>query len=58
MRFSHLIESFDPARPPVETINELLEVTGYLDFLKSENTIESLGPCRECERVHYGCSQI
>ena len=41
--FSHLIESFDPARPPVETINELLEVTGYLDFLKSENTIESLG---------------
>ena len=41
--FSQLIESFDPARPPVEIINELLDVTDYLTFLKSDNTIEALG---------------
>lgn len=41
--FSQLIESFDPARPPVEIINELLDVTDYLTFLKSDNTIEAMG---------------
>ena len=41
--FSQLIESLDPARPPVEIINELLDVTDYLTFLKSENTIEAMG---------------
>ena len=41
--FSQLIESFDPARPPAEIINELLDVTDYLTFLKSDNTIEAMG---------------
>ena len=45
--FSQLIESFDPARSPAEIINEVLDATGYLTFLKSENTIESMG------RVEY-----
>ena len=41
--FVQLIESFDPARPPVDIINELLDVTGYLTFLKSGDTIEAMG---------------
>ncbi len=41
--FVQLIESFDPARPPEDIINELLDVTGYLTFIKSDNTIESMG---------------
>lgn len=45
--FVQLIESFDPSRPPVEIINDLLDVTDYLTFLKSDNTIEAMG------RVEY-----
>ena len=41
--FVQLIESFDPARPPEDIINELLDVTGYLTFIKSDNTIEAMG---------------
>ena len=41
--FVRLIESFDPARPPADIINELLDVTGYLTFIKSDNTIEAMG---------------
>ena len=41
--FVQLIESFDPAHPPVDIINELLDVTGYLTFLKSGDTIEAMG---------------
>ncbi|MDE0502679.1 MAG: UvrD-helicase domain-containing protein [Candidatus Poribacteria bacterium] len=41
--FLQLIEIFNPARLPVESIHELLDVTGYLTFLKSDNTIEAMG---------------
>ena len=41
--FVQLIESFDPARPPEDIINELLDVTDYLTFIKSDNTIEAVG---------------
>ena len=41
--FSQLIEGIDPARSPSEIINEVIDVTGYLTFLKSDNTIEEMG---------------
>ena len=41
--FVQLIESFDAASPPADIIHELLDVTGYLTFIKSDNTIEAMG---------------
>ena len=41
--FSELMDSFDPAAPPTNTIDELLDATGYLTYLKSGDTIESQG---------------
>ena len=35
--------SFDPAAPPTDTIDRLLDATGYLTYLKSGDKIESQG---------------
>ena len=41
--FSQLIDSFDPTAPPTETIDQLLDFTDYLTFLKSGDSIEAQG---------------
>ena len=41
--FVDLMGSFDPAAPPTDTIDELLDATGYLTYLKSGDKIESQG---------------
>ena len=41
--FSQLIDSFDPTASPTETIDQLLDFTDYLTFLKSGDSIEAQG---------------
>ena len=41
--FVDLMGSFDPGAPPTNTIDELLDATGYLTYLKSGDKIESQG---------------